>query len=193
MATGTFQHWASVLESKIHRSYTRFHTLYSDILLGLAKRGLIVVATLLTWTCFQNVDSFCTKHFCGGHKTYSIFWKPSETFLSMRCTTLLPHFAKDGQHHRTQCCRHNRAVYTRENKPRIRQSVAYLSRELSHLYEHGLCKKLVRGLRKPRTSFLCHLYEQFAAYKSRGLCDPRLIFPHINGPNVSLFCGAIIK
>ena len=43
-----------------------------------------------------------------------------------------------------------RAVYTRENKPRITQSAAYVSRELSHLYEHGLSKELVRGLRKPR-------------------------------------------
>ena len=62
-----------------------------------------------------------------------------------------------------------RAVYTRENKPRITQSAAYLSRELSHLYEHGLYKKLVRDLRKPRTCFLCRLYEQFAAYIIRGL------------------------
>ena len=46
-------------------------------------------------------------------------------------------------------------------------------------------KKLVRGLRKPRTSFLCRLYEQFAAYISRGLCKPRLIFPRINRPNDS--------
>ena len=58
----------------------------------------------------------------------------------------------------------NRAVYTRENKAWIKQSAAYLSRELSHLYEHGLHKKLIRGLRKPRMSFLCRLYEQFAAY-----------------------------
>ena len=78
---------------------------------------------------------------------------------------------------------HNRAVYTRENKPRITQPAAYVSRELSHLYDHGLHKKLVRGLRKPRTSFLCRLYEQFVAYISRGLCNPRLIFPRINGPN----------
>ena len=35
------------------------------------------------------------------------------------------------------------------------KSAAYLSRDLSHLYEHGLYKKLVRGLRKPRTCFLC--------------------------------------
>ena len=75
-----------------------------------------------------------------------------------------------------------RAVHTRENKLRIRQSDAYLSRERSHLYEHGLYKKLVRGLRKPRTCFLCRLYEQFAAYISSGSCNPGLIFPRINGP-----------
>ena len=64
----------------------------------------------------------------------------------------------------------------------------YVSRELSHLYGHSLHKKLVRGLRKPRTSISCHLYEQFAAYKSRGLCNPRLIFPRINGPIVIFHC-----
>ena len=37
------------------------------------------------------------------------------------------------------------------------------------VHTHGLHKKLVRGFRKPRTSFLCHLYEQFAAHVSRGL------------------------
>ena len=78
-----------------------------------------------------------------------------------------------------------RAVYTRENKPRITQSVAYVSRELGHLYDHGLYKKLVRSSGKPRTSFLCRSYEQFAAYISRGLCNPRLILPRINGPIVS--------
>ena len=75
-----------------------------------------------------------------------------------------------------------REVYTRENKPQITKSAACLSRELSRLYEHGLCKKLVRGLRKPRTSFLCRLYEQFAAY----IHNPRLIFTRINGPIVTL-------
>ena len=54
-----------------------------------------------------------------------------------------------------------RAVYTRENKPRITQSASYVSRELSHLYDNSLYKKLVRGLRKPRTSISCRLYEQF--------------------------------
>ena len=52
----------------------------------------------------------------------------------------------------------------------ITQSAAYVSRELSHLHDHSLYKKL-----QPRTSFLCRLYEQFAAYISQGLCNPRLI------------------
>ena len=80
-----------------------------------------------------------------------------------------------------------RAVYTRENTPRITHSAAYVSRELSHLYGHSLSKELVRGLRKPRTSFSCRLYEQFAAYVSHGLCNPRLISPRINGPIVNPF------
>ena len=58
-----------------------------------------------------------------------------------------------------------RAVYTRENKLWTTQSAAYVSHELSHLYDHGLHKKLV----KPRMKFLCRLYKQFAAYISRGL------------------------
>ena len=74
----------------------------------------------------------------------------------------------------------NRAVYTRENKPRITQSAAYVSHKLGHLYDHGLHKKLVHGLHKPRTSFLCRLYEQFTAYISRGLCNLRLLFSRIN-------------
>ena len=77
-----------------------------------------------------------------------------------------------------RCERDNRAVYTRESKPRITQSAAYVS----HLYDNSLYKKLVRGLRKLRTSISCHLYEQFAAYTSRGLDNPRLIFPRINRP-----------
>ena len=51
-----------------------------------------------------------------------------------------------------------------------------ISRELRHLYGHTLSKEIV--------SFSCRLYEQFAAFRSRGLCNPRLIFPRINGPNV---------
>ena len=60
----------------------------------------------------------------------------------------------------------NRAVYTRENKPRLTLAAAYVSRERSYLYEYKLQDKLrlekavnvdfvpfirgVRGLRKPR-------------------------------------------
>ena len=76
----------------------------------------------------------------------------------------------------------NRAVCTGGNKPRITQSAAYVSRELSHLYDNSLHKKLVRSLRKPRTSISCRLHEQFAAYISRGLCNSPLIFPRRNGP-----------
>ena len=72
---------------------------------------------------------------------------------------------------------------------KITQSAAYVSCELSHLYGHNLSKELVRGLRKPRTSFSCRLYEQFAAYISRGLCNPRLIFPRINRPIVIIIYG----
>ena len=68
--------------------------------------------------------------------------------------------------------------------PFIRGKISRVSRELSHLYGHSLSKELVRGLGKPRTSFSCRLYEQFAAYISRGLCTPRLISPRINGPIV---------
>ena len=151
------------------------------------KQGHFVAATLLTWRhVSQTVDSFChARNICGGHNNVSE--NLQEHFLCPRgaqqCCCVLPRTGN--------IVGRNRAVYTRENKPRITQSAAYLSRELSHLYEHGLYKKLVRGLRKPRTSFLCRLYEQFAAYISRGLCNPRLIFPRINGPNVSSICRGL--
>ena len=76
----------------------------------------------------------------------------------------------------------------RESKPRITQSAAY-----SHLYGNSLYKKLVRGLRKPQMNISCHLYEQFVAYISRGLCNPRLIFPRINRPNVCLHGEKLVQ
>ena len=79
---------------------------------------------------------------------------------------------------------HIRAVYTRENKLRITQSAAS-SHGLGHSYNNSVYKKLVLGLRRPRTSISCHLYEQFAAYISRRLCSLRLIFPRMNGPIVA--------
>ena len=51
-------------------------------------------------------------------------------------------FGKGGQY----CGQYDyRAVYTRDNKARITESAAYVSRELGHLYDHGLYKKLVRS------------------------------------------------
>ena len=32
---------------------------------------------------------------------------------------------------------------------------------------------------------MCRLYRKFASYLRRVLCKTRLIFPHINGPNVT--------
>ena len=44
-----------------------------------------------------------------------------------------------------------------------------------------------RVLAKPRVILdeMCRLYGKFASYLRRVLCKTRLIFPRINGPNVS--------
>ena len=119
-----------------------------------------------------------TQVSCPGLKNVSE--KPSETFIvSVRHTSMLLRFAMDGQNHRTQCCNHNRAVYTRENKQRVRQSAAYASRELSHLYEHGLYKKLVRAANVLFVPFI------------RAVRSSSSSFPRINGPNVSSFCWGL--
>ena len=57
-----------------------------------------------------------------------------------------------------------RAVYTRENKQRIRQSAAYLSCKLSHLYDHGLYKKLVSHERAFRAVYMSSSRLTQAAY-----------------------------
>ena len=44
------------------------------------------------------------QYLCPGHKR--CFWK-SSFLVSTLCATMLPCFATDGQHRRTQCCRHN--------------------------------------------------------------------------------------
>ena len=47
-----------------------------------------------------------TQILCPGHQ--KCFWKSSETFLvSAWHATMLPCFATDGQHRRTQCCHHS--------------------------------------------------------------------------------------
>ena len=77
-----------------------------------AKRGHIAAATLLTWSCFPNVGSFChARNICVRH---TCFWKSSEIFVvSARRATMLPRFAPDGQHRRAQCCRHNVSSFCR--------------------------------------------------------------------------------
>ena len=42
-----------------------------------------------------------------------------------------------------------------------------------------------RVLAKPRDE-ICRLYGQFASYLRRVLCKTRLIFPRINGPNITM-------
>ena len=38
---------------------------------------------------------------------------------------------------------------------------------------------------------MCHLYGKFASYLRRVLCKTRLIFPRINGPNVSYYAKLV--
>ena len=63
-----------------------------------------------------------------------------------------------------------RAVYTRENKPPITESAAYVSRELGHLYDHGLYKKLVHSLGKPANELFVPFIRAV-----RGLHKPRIV------------------
>ena len=63
---------------------------------------------------YPNVDSCATfvadTNFVSS--TQKCFWKYSETFLvSARRAKMLPRFATDGQHRRTQCCRHNVSLF----------------------------------------------------------------------------------
>ena len=55
-----------------------------------------------------------------------------------------------------------------------------IRRELYHLYEHVLSNKTRLILDE-----MCRLYGKFASYLRRILCKTRLIFPRINGPNVT--------
>ena len=48
--------------------------------------------------------------------------------------------------------RHNRAVYTRENKPRLTLATAYIRGERNHLYECGLRKMRTAGRNGSRFS-----------------------------------------
>ena len=76
---------------------------------------------------------------CPGHK--KCFWKSSETFLvSARRATMLPRFATDGQHCRTQSCRHNVSSFCQGLKP--------LSNRCNMLAEH-CCTQHVAFVRPP--------------------------------------------
>ena len=65
---------------------------------------------------------------------------------------------------------HNRAVYTRENKPRLTLAAAYIIRERNYLYEYKL-----PGRDKPRlekavnVDFVPFIRGVRASYVSRGL------------------------
>ena len=73
-----------------------------------------------------------------------------------------------------------RAVYTRENKPRLTLAAAYVSRERNYLYEYKL-----PGQDKPRLEKAVNLDFVPFIRGVRVLCKPRLIFSRINGPIVS--------
>ena len=82
--------------------------------LGLvAKRGNIVARCADT----RNVSEYF------GH----IILCPTQMFLAWKNEST---YTVGNTSSHQQCCRHNRAVYTRESKPRITQSAAYVSREL---------------------------------------------------------------
>ena len=53
------------------------------------------------------------------------------------------------------------------------------------------CSKIRCVLAKPRLILdkMCCLYGKFASHLRRILCKTRLIFPRINGPNVTLYGG----
>ena len=71
--------------------------------------------------------------------------------------------------------KHNRAIYTRKNKTR---TVPFYT-SMSYLVRHALAK--------PRLILdeMCRLYGKFASYLRCVLWKTRLIFPRINGPNVT--------
>ena len=75
---------------------------------------------------------------------------------------------------------HNRAVYTRENRPRLTLATAYVSRERNYLYEYKL-----PGQDKPRLEKAVNVDFVPFIRGVRGLRKPRLIFSRINGPNAA--------
>ena len=74
----------------------------------------------------------------------------------------------------------NRAVYRRENKPRLTLAVAYIIRKRNYLFE---CK--LPGQDKPRLEKPVNVDFVPFIRGVRVLCKPRLIFSRISGPNVN--------
>ena len=73
--------------------------------------------------------------------------------------------------------KHIRAVYTRENKPRLTLAAAYIIRERNYLYKYKL-----PGQDKPRLEKAVNVDFVPFIRGVRVLCKPRLIFSRINGP-----------
>ena len=74
--------------------------------------------------------------------------------------------------------RDNRAIYTREDKPRLTLAAAYIIHERNYLYEYKL-----QGQDKPQLDKAVNVDFVPFIRGARVLCKPRLIFPRINGPN----------
>ena len=72
----------------------------------------------------------------------------------------------------------NRAVHTRENKPRLTLAAAYIIRERNYLYEYKF-----QGQDKPRLEKAVNVDLVPFIRSVRVLCKPRLIFSRINSPN----------
>ena len=91
---------------------------------GPAKRGNIVAATLLRWSCFPKLTRLAT-HATFVADTKKCFWKSSEKFLVSARRAMFSRFATDGQHRRTQCCRHNVSSFCRGLKLVIWTSIEW--------------------------------------------------------------------
>ena len=76
-----------------HKTTKKHNTTNLSSSLATAKQGHLVAATLLTWSCFPNVESFChARNICDGHK--EMFLKIFRSISCVRTTIfnqLVPH------------------------------------------------------------------------------------------------------
>ena len=82
------------------------------------------------------------------------------------------------------CVDHFRAVYTRENKPRLTLAAAYIVHERNYLYEYKLPDQ-----DKPRLEKAVNVDFVPFIRGVRVLCEPQLIFSRINGPIMCEGCA----